>query len=181
MTEREIIEGCMRNDRICQKALYTMFASRMKAISMRYLNNWQDANDVVQDGFLKIFTHVNEFNFEGPLEGWVKKTIINTALTKMRRSDHNIENDEFIEEEYDTTDFKDIVERITVKNIRHEIARLPYGYRMVFNLYVVEGYSHKEIAETLKIQESTSRTQLAKARKMLQDRITKSEIIHLNE
>ena len=176
MTDRELIEGCMRNDRLCQQALFKRFAAKMKSICMRYINNKDDVNDVVQEGFIKVFKSLDKFNYQGSFEGWVRRAMVNTALTKLDR--HSYEEEvELVPEIHESYDYTDIIGNISAKELRAEIAKLPEGYRIVFNMFVIEGYSHKEIGETLKIAEMTSRSQLSKARKMLQDRLKKNEII----
>lgn len=181
MTDRELIEGCKRNDRACQEALYKRFAAKMKSICMRYLSNDKDdVEDVVQEGFIKIFKNIDQFNFGGPLGGWVRKTMVRTALTKVKQTGYS-EEIELIPDMYEAGDYREIIGNISIKELRKLIASLPEGYRVVFNMFVIDGYTHEEIAAELKISGTTSRTQLFKARKMLQEKIKKSEIISVHE
>lgn len=175
MDEKQLIEGCIRNDRLCQEALFKRYAGKMKAVCMRYMRQSDEAEDVLQEGFIKLFKSLHQYTFQGSFEGWIRRIMVNTALTKMNKMSFKLEVD-LIENYHDTFDYRDIVESISVKEIRGMIAELPEGYRVVFNLYVVEGYSHKEIAETLGITENTSRSQLLKARLALQNKLKKTEI-----
>ena len=134
-----------------------------------------ESEDVLQEGFIKLFKSLHQYTFQGSFEGWIRRIMVNTALTKMNRMSFKSEVD-LIENYHDTFDFRDIIDTISAKEIRNMIAELPEGYRVVFNLYVVEGYSHKEIAETLGITENTSRSQLLKARLALQNKLKKTEI-----
>ena len=176
MTEREIIEGCKGNDRRCQEALYKMFAGRMKVTCSRYLTSSADIKDVLQDGFVKVFTNINRFNYEGSFDGWVRRIIVNTCLTKVTKYNHN-EEVELIPEIHESYEYKNIIGNMHVKEIRDMIASLPVGYKTIFNMAVIDGFTHVEIAIALKISENTSRTQLLKARKALQELIIKSEQI----
>ena len=176
MTEREIIEGCQRNDRRCQEALYKMFAGRMKVTCSRYLYGSADVKDVLQEGFIKVFNNINRYNFEGSFDGWVRRIIVNTCLTKLTRYNHS-EEVELIPEIHESYEFKNIIGNMRVKEIRDMIASLPVGYKTVFNMSVIDGFTHHEIAQTLNITENTVRSQLLKARRALQELIIKSEQI----
>ncbi len=174
MTDRELIEGCLRNDRLCQEKLFKKYSPLVKAICWRYLTQREDVNDVLQESFIKVFKNLDRFNFDGSFEGWVKRTVINTVFTKITRYNFN-EEVELIPEMHESYDYREIIDAISVKELRQEIAALPTGYRLVFNMHVIEGYNHREIGEILKITEGTSRSQLIKARKMLQMRLLKKE------
>lgn len=175
MDEKQLIEGCIRNDRLCQEALFKRYAGKMKAVCMRYMRQSDEAEDVLQEGFIKLFKSLHQYTFQGSFEGWIRKIMVNTALTKMSRMSFKLEVD-LIENYHDVFDYRDIIENISAKEIRTMISELPDGYRLVFNLYVMEGYSHKEIAETLGVTENTSRSQLLKARLALQNKLKKTEI-----
>ena len=178
MTERELIEGCIRKDRIAQRALFDRFAGKMLTVCRRYTRHHLEAEDILQDAFIKVFSNIHRFEFKGSFEGWVRRVVVNTALKNYSKSS-------FQKESIGLEDYQDqpieaqAVSNLGAEELLTEINRLPDGYRLVFNLYVLEGYSHKEIGEQLNIGESTSRSQLTKARKMLQDRITKNQFIAL--
>ena len=180
MTDRELIEGCVKNDRICQEALFKMFAGKMKVVCLRYVNDRDDADDVLQEGFIKVFKNIERFGFNGSFEGWVRRIMVNTALTKISRHSYK-EEVALVHDNFESYDYRDIVAGISAKELMVMINELPVGYKLVFNMYVLEGFSHKEIAMSLGVTEATSRSQLLKARLALQQRLKKSEIIRTNE
>lgn len=176
MTEKKLIEGCVQNDRKCQQTVFQLYAGKMLAVCMRYTRHHMEAEDVVQEAFIKVFEHVEKFKFKGSFEGWIRKIVINTALKKFHKK--SFQNEEIgIESFHDQITDPEIYESLSVNEIMEVIKRLPDGYRIVFNLYAIEGYNHKEIADLLGIQESTSRSQLVKARKMLQGMILDTQKI----
>lgn len=176
MTEKEIVQGCIKEDRHCQQALFVRYAGQMLVVCMRYARHYMEAEDILQDAFVKVFDNIHKFQFKGSFEGWIRKIVINTALKNYSKKsfqqekiglDHQPEHS-MEPESYNNLEYEEML---------HLISRLPEGYRLVFNLYAIEGYSHKEIADMLDIQESTSRSQLVKARKMLQGMIVKIQKI----
>jgi RNA polymerase sigma factor (sigma-70 family) len=173
LSDKDIIAGCLRNDRYSQMQLFDKYKKSMKSLCLRYLGDNEEADDVLQEGFILMFDKLNSYKFEGSFEGWLRRIMTNICLK------HLIEKKKFrIENIEDTTDLKeeftDIESDLTTKELMSGLMKLPYGYRTVFNMYVIEGYSHKEIGDKLKIEESSSRSQLAKAkvflRKILKDR-----------
>ncbi len=170
MTEQEIIQGCLIGKSICQKALYDRFSGKMFAVCLRYARTPSDAADILQEGFVKVFTKLNQFQFQGSFEGWIRKIMVNTALRTYQRQHFEKEESGF-EQLPDAPVNPDAVSNLSEMELLKLISKLPDGYRMVFNLVAMEGYSHAEVADTLGIQESTSRSQLTKARRMLCDQI----------
>ena len=176
VTEKEIVQGCIKEDRSCQQELFARYAGKMLVVCMRYTRHKMEAEDILQDAFVKVFDNIHKFQFKGSFEGWIRRIVINTALKNYSKKSFQqeqigLEN----QPEYAT-------EPESYRNLEHEemlrlISQLPEGYRLVFNLYAIEGYSHKEISDMLGIQESTSRSQLVKARKMLQSMIVKIQKI----
>lgn len=171
-TDDEIIEGCLRNDRKMQKALYDKFAARMFAVCLRYANSKDDAADILQDGFLKVFSKIEQFSNEGSFEGWIRRVMVNTAIThyyqnKKYNEQQNIE--EINETEIETFDYKD--SEFSTEELTNVIQTLPNTYRVVFNMFAIEGFKHKEISETLGIDVSTIKTQYHRAKKMLQEKL----------
>ena len=171
----ELIDGCLKEDRRTQELLYKRYANRMWGVCLRYSRSREEAEDILQEGFMKVFDNIGKFKFEGSFEGWVRRIMVNTALRHYSKSvfkEEKLANDE---EEVDALVDPDALANISEKELLRVIDELPEGYRVVFNLYVIEGYDHKEIAEMLGIAESTSRSQLTKARILLQKRLNKDK------
>lgn len=147
-----------------------MYAPKMMAVCMRYCRHKAEAEDVLQDAFFKIFTHLTDFEFQGNFEGWMKRVVINTALKLRQRKSFQSEIIG-IEDYQDEVIAPEAIDHLSEEELIQVIAGLPEGYKVVFNLHAIEGFSHKEISSILNIEESTSRSQLFKARKMLQDRL----------
>ena len=172
MTEDELIRGCLKDDASCQKEIFNRFAGRMLGVCNRYARNSADAEDILQDAFIKVFNKIYQFKFEGSFEGWVRKIVVNTALKKysLRRYEKEVVGYE-IKDRDESSMEPSAYAHLNQKEIMDLINNLPDGYRLIFNLYVIEGYQHDEIAEMLGIQSGTSRSQLVKARNMLQKQI----------
>ena len=172
MDEKKLIQSCIKEDKAAQRALYEQFSPKMYYICLRYARHEMEAQDMLQDGFVKVFDHIGKFKFEGSSEGWVRRIMVNTALNYCRKRS-------FKEEVIGLEDYQDqvvsskAISKLSEQELLQLIQQLPDGYRMVFNLYVIEGYSHKEIGDKLGISESTSRSQLAKSRKWMQNEVTK--------
>ena len=150
----------------------------MLGVCHRYARNAADAEDILQDAFIKVFEKIHQFKFEGSFEGWIRKIVVNTALKKYTLSRYQKEvNGYESNEKYDSTEDPAAYINLTQKDLLALINKLPDGYRLVFNMYVIEGYQHDEIAEMLKIQPGTSRSQLVKARNMLQKQIAQQQKI----
>lgn len=169
MTEYELIKGCVNDDVTCQRMLFQQHAGKMMSICHRYANDAMDAEDILQDAFIKVFKYIGQYKFEGSFEGWVRKIVVNTALRNVQKKKiHFSEVNNFTDvPQLQPYAFSNLGEEEILKLIQE----LPDGYRLVFNLNVIEGFTHEEIAVMLKIQPSTSRSQLVKARKMLQNQI----------
>ena len=161
----------MKGDRMAQKALYDRLASRMFPVCIRYVGDRSVAEDILQEGFVTLFTRLDSFKGDGSFEGWARKIFVNTALMYLRKKDALKMSDDLESARNLSTDVTSQMENIGYKELMKLITSLPAGFRTVFNMYVVEGYSHKEIAEMLNISETTSRTQLSRARVWLQNRI----------
>lgn len=169
-TEKELIKACLSGDRSAQRDIFQLYSGKMMAVCLRFAKTRQEAEDVLQDGFVKIFTHMHEYTYAGSFEGWIRRIIINTAI-KNNVKKHNIFKE--LDPEHVKEDLvpPEIFSALSEEELIKLITTLPDGYRMVFNLYVIEGFNHKEIADLLHIEEATSRSQLAKARRMLQDKV----------
>ncbi|HRS53934.1 MAG TPA: sigma-70 family RNA polymerase sigma factor [Bacteroidales bacterium] len=179
--EQDLINRCINNDPVAQELLYRRYASKMFGVCMRYAANKMEAEDILQEGFIKIFTNLSKYRGEGSFEGWIRRTMVNTAIN------HYYKNIKFLQDididEVDIVNFfdQDAISNLSEAELLKLIQELPEGYRMVFNLYVIEGYSHKEIAEQLGITENTSKSQLSRARAALQNKIRKLYNINFYE
>ncbi len=168
MLSAEIIKECIEGNRTAQEKLYNFYASRMRGTCLRYSSSVFEAEDIFQDGFIKVFAHLKNYKNQGSFDGWIRRIIVNTAIDTYKKNivakDHvpydTLEEDEIVQVE--------IEDNLDAEDLIAILSRLPAGYRMVFNLYAIEGFSHKEIAELLEITESTSKSQLFKARKQIQ-------------
>lgn len=172
MQEKELIQRCNANDRRAQRLLYDRFAPLLMSICRRYVGSNQ-AEDVLQDSFVRIFTYLVQYRNEGSFEGWVRRVCVNTCirhLEKAKRLQVDYKSDDM--PEYATE--SNVVDQMSADELLGLIDRLPDGYKTVFNLSIIEGYPHKEIAEMLGIEESSSRSQLTKARKYLQRNLSNS-------
>ncbi len=168
------MEGCKAGDRKMQELLYRQTSSKMLAVCMRYAKDRMEAEDVLQMGYIKIFQKIQEYRGDGSFEGWIRRVMVNTAIESYRKSLRSlkvVEIDEAYEQPSTGFDFGTLV----MQDLMKVIQKLADGYRMVFNMYVIEGYSHKEIAETLGISEGASKSQLSRARAILKEEITKME------
>jgi RNA polymerase sigma factor (sigma-70 family) len=167
LNERELIKGCIEDDIKCQHLLFETYAGRLLTICRRYAADNSEAEDVLQEALVKIYNNLNQFRFECPLEGWMRRIVVNTAIRACKKK--KIHFREIHENVLDGQSFHPaIYGELGEEEILKIINQLPEGYKMVFNLYVIDGYSHEEIATMLGIQEGTSRSQLAKARRLLQ-------------
>ncbi|MBX2930646.1 MAG: sigma-70 family RNA polymerase sigma factor [Chitinophagaceae bacterium] len=176
LTEIELIKGCVRQEATCQRILFEQMAGKMFTVCLRYANDIMEAEDILQEGFIKVFNNIHQFKFEGSFEGWVRKIVVNSALKYLQKK--RIIFNELKEEIYtNQVTYSYAFSNLCEAELLKLINELPTGYRIVFNLNVIEGYTHEEIGQLLNIQPSTSRSQLVKARKMLQQKIMQIEKI----
>ena len=169
--ETEWIEGAKRGDRRSQKAIYDLLSAKMFAVCLRYMGDRDVAEDILQDGFVTLFSKLDSYSGEGSFEGWSRKIFVNTALMSLRKKDALKMSEDVSVAWNITSGDPSAIQRIGYNDLLKMIAALPPGFRTVFNMYVIEGYSHKEIAEALGISETTSRSQLQRARALLQTKI----------
>jgi len=172
LTEQELIQGCIREDAACQREVFNLYARRMLGVCSRYARNEADAEDILQDAFIKVFDKMHQFKSEGSFEGWIRRIMVNTALKKytLQRFEKEVNGYEIRENNEPGIDAAAYA-HLSEKDLLHLVNSLPDGYRLIFNLYVIEGYQHEEIAVMLNIQPGTSRSQLVKARALLQRQI----------
>lgn len=175
MSEEELIKGCIREDRTSQGLLYERYANKMYAICLRYSNSREEAEDVLQDAFMKIFDKISLFRGEGSFEGWMRRIMVNTALRSRDKRRMKFEPGDLDDVEEPSVEAS-VIDQMGTKEIMNLLHEMPEGYRVVFNLNAVEGYNHKEIGEMLGINESTSRSQFARARKYLMNLMKKAHV-----
>ncbi len=173
MEDRTLINGCIKGESRAQKQLYEKYASAMLGICLRYVREKETAYDLLQDGFVTLFTKIHTYSGNGSFPAWVKKIFVNTVLEYLRKNDI-LRISKEIEEAYHLEDIDvSVFEQMSENELLECIGRLPDGCRIVFNMYAIEGYSHVEIAQMLNIQESTSRTRYVRARQFLQKMLAK--------
>ena len=168
----ENIRKCIKGDRKAQTALYRQYAPKMFGVCQRYSRDSAEAEDNLQEGFVRVFTRMDQFGFKGSFEGWIRRIMVNTALEKYRKKNplHTVENLTVYE---GTIYVEETISSICADDLLKMIQQLPPRYQMVFNLYVIEGYSHQEIGVLMNISEGTSKSNLSRARIILQKRIIK--------
>ena len=167
-TDQLLIKGCIAGDRAFQTKLYDLFAPKMMGVCLRYSKNREEAEEVLQEGFLKVFTYIKNFRGDGSFEGWIRKIMVNCTLSRYRNKStlHLVTGlDTFSNNDASTTD---IASNLDAKELLTLVQSLPPGYRTVFNLFVFEGFKHREIADALGISEGTSKSNLSDARAFLQ-------------
>lgn len=170
VNENELIEGCRRNKAKAQKALYERFSPKMLGVCIRYIKDRSEAEYVMTGGFMKVFDNLNYFKGQGSFEGWIRKIMVNESLLYLRKNKAMyLEVD--IDHASEQVNMNDMVSNMQADELMTIIQHLPVGYRTVFNLYAIEGYSHKEIADKMEISEGTSKSQLNRARALLKQRI----------
>ena len=169
--ERTLVEGCQNKDRVSQRTLYERFAGRMFAVCQRYTRSNFEAEDVVQEGFVKVFSQIHAFRYDCPLEAWIKRIMINTAISHLRKEKAYL-NQADIEECSDyISDAETPISILAYQQLLELVRELPTGCQSVFNLYAIEGYQHSEIATMLSIAEGTSKSQYARAKQILQAKV----------
>jgi RNA polymerase sigma factor (sigma-70 family) len=168
MTDEEIVQGCIKKNPIAQRTLYDKFSRKMMGVCLRYCDSTEEAEDVVQNGFISVFENIESFRGSGSLEGWVRKIMVNTALTNIRKNKKLKQNIELESVEFMLPSSNHLSESFAAKDLLKIIQTLPTGFRTVFNLYAIEGYSHKEIGDMLGISEGTSKSQYSRAKAHLQ-------------
>ncbi len=177
MTEEALIKGCLNNDSVAQKELYTKYSPKMLAVCYRYAHNREDAEDMLQEGFIKVFSQMHSFEHRGAFEGWIRRIIVHTCINILKKNKKFNENVDIIHATGLYVRKESIPAIIQAKQIIECIRILPLGYRTVLNLFAIEGYSHREISQMLEIEESTSRSQYTRAKAMLEGILIKRNII----
>lgn len=168
--EKSLIKKAISNNREAQKQLFEQYSPKMLGVCRQYVKDLHHAEDLLLQGFLKVFTNLHKFKHEGSFEGWIRRIMVNTCISYLRKKNRiDLSDEDYVFNDSAT----ESLESTTVEDIQKLIDQLPEGYKMVFNLFTIEGYKHSEIAQQLNISESTSKSQLFKARKMLQENYIK--------
>ena len=179
-SELDMIDGCKKGDRHAQKLLYDRFSGKMYALCCRYVKDKMEAEDVLVTAFTKILDRIDQFKGEGSFEGWIRRVMVNESLSYLRRN-----KSMYIETDIEAADHEPNYDRLEnhleAQDLLQVISELPSGYRIVFNLFAIDGYSHKEISKQLGINENTSKSQLSRARSLLQKRLLELEEAEMKE
>ncbi|HEY5465089.1 MAG TPA: sigma-70 family RNA polymerase sigma factor [Hanamia sp.] len=177
MTEEMILQGCLGNLAAAQEALYSQFSPRMLGVCYRYAKSREDAEDMLQEGFIKVYSQIHQFKGDGALEGWIRKIIVHTCINNLKKNKKFSDSVDLVHASGIQINDNNIPSLLQAKQVVECIRLLPIGYRTVLNLYAIEGYSHKEISTILEIEESTSRSQYTRARGLLEDILIKKKIL----
>jgi RNA polymerase sigma-70 factor (ECF subfamily) len=177
MNEQAILQGCLQKDPLSQRELYNQFSPKMLGVCHRFSSSKEDAEDMLQEGFIKVFTQLHTFVGKGAFEGWVRRIIVHTCINFLKKHKKFNESIDLEYAEELGSKEESMASRMQGRQVMDCIRSLPVGYRTVLNLYAIEGYSHKEIGEILEIGESTSRSQYTRAKTMLEKMLIKREII----
>ena len=177
MTEEQMLAGCLQNDAASQDALYSRFSPRMLGVCYRFAKNREDAEDMLQEGFIKVFSQMHQYRNEGALEGWIRRIMVHTCINALKKNKKFSDCVDIAYAGHIGIREEAIPSIMQAKEVVECIRSLPLGYRTVLNLYAIEGYSHKEIGNMLDIEESTSRSQYTRAKTMLEDILVKKKIM----
>jgi RNA polymerase sigma factor (sigma-70 family) len=177
MTEEAILLGCLKNQAAAQRELYNRYSPKMLAVCYRFAHNREDAEDMLQEGFIKVFSQIHTFQNKGAFEGWIRRIVVHTCINNLKKNKRFNENIDILYAGSVQVREESVPAIVQAKQIVDCIRILPVGYRTVLNLYAIEGYSHKEIAGMLDIEESTSRSQYTRAKQMLEDILIKKKIL----
>ncbi len=177
MTEEQMLQGCLKNIASVQEVLYNRFSPRMLGVCYRFARNREDAEDMMQEGFIKVFTQIRQFRGQGALEGWIRRIVVHTCINILKKNKKFTDSVDIFHASGMYLNENNIPSILQAKQVVECIRLLPVGYKTVLNLYAIEGYSHKEIAAILDIEESTSRSQYTRAKSMLEDVLLKKKIL----
>lgn len=177
MTEEAILRGCLDNDSVAQKELYRRYSPKMLGVCYRFSNTREDAEDMLQEGFIKVFSQIHTFRHQGAFEGWVRRIVVHTCINHLKKNKKFNDSLDIAHAGGLSTHEDAIPSLVQAKELVECIRLLPIGYRTVLNLYALEGFAHKEIASILDIEESTSRSQYTRARQMLEEILIKKNIL----
>ena len=177
MTEEAMLNGCLHNDAVAQQLLYNRFSSKMLSVCYRYAKSREDAEDMLQEGFIRVFTQIQSFRNSGSFEGWIRRIVVHTCINFLKKHKKSNESLDLAYVVNIQVKEETVPSLMLARQVVECIRLLPVGYRTVLNLYAIEGYSHKEIADMLDIEESTSRSQYTRAKTMLESILVKKRIL----
>lgn len=177
MTEELMLNGCLNNIATAQEALYNRFSPRMLGVCYRFARSKEDAEDMLQEGFIKVYTQIQQFRGQGAFEGWVRKIMVHTCINILKKNKKFLDSVDLIHAGGLFLNENNIPSILETKELVESIRKLPLGYRTVLNLYALEGFNHKEISQMLDIEESTSRSQYTRAKAMLEDILIKKKVL----
>ena len=177
MTEQAIIAGCLQNDVAAQRELYNRYSPKMLSVCYRFAQSREDGEDMLQEGFIKVFTQMHTFQNKGAFEGWIRRIIVHACINFLKKHKKFNESVDLAYADYIQVKEETVPSIMQARQIIECIRLLPLGYRTVLNLYALEGYSHKEIGQMLDIEESTSRSQYTRAKSMLENILIRKQII----
>ena len=173
MDDTSLVIECVKGDSRAQRILFERFSKKMLGVCMRYAKSTEQAEDVLQDGFIKVFSKLNDFKHDGSLEGWIRRIMVNTSLDQIRKENKLMGNTSLDNVDYKLQNNAFVLENLAAKDLMKMVQSMPVGYKVVFNMFAIEGYSHKEISEHLGISENTSKSQYSRARAYLRERLEK--------
>jgi len=176
MNEDQMVQGCIDGNAITQRNLYDRFSGKMMGVCLRYTTYSEDAQDILQDGFVKVFTKIDSYNQSGSLEGWIRRIMVNTALEWLRKNKALQETLNMDDLQVIHVGYNETASETHANDLLEMVNKLPAGYRSIFNLYAIDGYNHVEIAEMLDISVGTSKSQYARARRLLQKMLSKDQV-----
>jgi RNA polymerase sigma-70 factor (ECF subfamily) len=175
MDDTTLVIECVKGNPRAQRMLFDRFSSKMLGVCLRYAKDSEQADDILQDGFVKVFTKLKDFKNEGSLEGWIRRVMVNTALDQIRKNGKTLGDVSVDDVQYKIEINDHIAEQLMAEDLLKLINSMPDGYKVVFNMFAIEGYTHNEIADTLGISESTSKSQYSRARAYLRERISDAD------
>ena len=173
MDDTSLVIECVKGDSRAQRMLFERFSKKMLGVCMRYAKSTEQAEDVLQDGFIKVFSKLYDFKHDGSLEGWIRRIMVNTSLDQIRKENKLLGNISLDNVDYKLQNNAFVLENLAAKDLMKMVQSMPVGYKVVFNMFAIEGYSHKEISEHLGISENTSKSQYSRARAYLRERLEK--------
>ena len=171
MSEEEMLKGCKANEEHAQKYLFDRYSRIMTGVCMRYADSYEEAQDIVQDAFIKVFKKIGTFSGKGSLEGWIRRIMVNTSLDYLRSIKNERFNVPVDDVQFKLKEDQKVEASLQAEDLLEMVRSLPKGYRTVFNMYAIEGYTHKEIGDALDISENTSKSQYSRARTLLQKKL----------
>jgi RNA polymerase sigma-70 factor (ECF subfamily) len=173
MDDTSLVIECVKGNSRAQRMLFERFSQKMLGVCLRYAKSTEQAEDVLQDGFVKVFSKLNDFKHDGSLEGWIRRIMVNTSLDQIRKENKFSGNTSLDNVDYKLQNNAFVLENLAAKDLMKMVQSMPVGYKVVFNMFAIEGYSHKEISEHLGISENTSKSQYSRARAYLRERLEK--------